>query len=133
MATYRGRNVQVLFNAVDISGDGRSVSIEGTSDTLDTSAYGDTARTKIAGMTDGSASFEGLDTTGDWSGAWNELVPGALATLLIRPEGPGGTLRQISAQALVTSRSLSMPYDDLATISVSFEITGAVTETNTQP
>lgn len=126
MPAYRGKDVVVTFAGTNISGDGRSVSIEGTADTLDTSSYGTDARTKIAGMTDASGSFEGLDTTGNWTAAWSALVPGATGALVIQPEGPGSSFREITATAIITSRSLSMPYDDVASLSVSFEISGDV-------
>lgn len=128
MAAFRGKNVVVLFNSVDISGDGRSVSYEETADTLDDTKYGQDNRTKLASLLDGSGSFEGLDSTGTWTAAWQEIAPGATATLQIRPEGSGAGLREVSFTAVVTSRSLELPYDDLASFSMSFEISGAVTE-----
>lgn len=127
MAEYRGKDVQVLFNSVDISGSGRSISLEASADTHDDTVYGADNRTKIAGLTDGSGSFEGLDSVGDWTAAWDEIVPGAKATMSIYPEGPTPTSnRAITFSAVVTARSLDLPYDDLATFSMSFEIDGAV-------
>ena len=128
MPAYRGKDAFVSMNAVDISGDGRSVSFEESADTLDTSKYGDTRRTKIAGLEDGSGSFEGLDTTGNFTAAWDEIAVGSSATMLIRPEGTGTGLREISFTAVITSRSLSMPYDDLSTFSMGYDISGVVTE-----
>lgn len=128
MAAYRGKNVVVLFNSVDISGDGRSVSYEESADILDDTKYGQDNRTKQASLLDGSGSFEGLDATGAWTSAWQEIQPGATATMAIHPEGTGSGLREVSFTAVITNRSLELPYDDLASFSLSFEISGPVTE-----
>lgn len=128
MPAFRGKDVEVTFNSVDISGDGRSVSYEQTADILDDTTYGADERTKQGGLRDGSGSFEGLDTSGDWSAAWEEIVPGSSATMIIYPEGNTASNRSLSFTAVIENRSLTFPYDDLATMSMSFQISGAVTE-----
>lgn len=128
MPAYRGKDVVVTFNAVDISGDGRSCSYEQTADILDDTTYGADDRTKQGGLRDGSGSFEGLDVTGDWSAAWEEIVPGTSATMIIYPEGNSAGNRRLSFTAVIGNRALAMPYDDLSTVSMSFEISGGVTE-----
>lgn len=128
MPAYRGKDVVVTFNAVDISGDGRSVSFEQSADILDDTTYGADDRTKQGGLRDGSGSFEGLDITGAWSNAWNEIVPGSSATMIIYPEGNAQNNRRLQFTAVIGTRTLAMPYDDLSTVSMSFEISGGVTE-----
>lgn len=130
MAAFRGKDVVVKYNAVNISGEGRSVSFEQSSETLDDTVYGDANRTKIAGLLDGSGSFEAIDSTGDFTAAWDQILPGTSATMLIQPEGTASTKRQLSFTAVVTTRSISFPYDDLVTFSMAFEISGVVDETN---
>lgn len=132
MAQYRGKSVVVTFAGQAISGDGRSISYEESSETHDDTVFGLDNRTKIAGLLDGSGSFEALDTTGDWSLVWEAIQPGAAGTLVIWPEGAGSSFREVSFEAIVTNRSLELPYDDLGKFSMSFEINGAVTE-GTQP
>ncbi len=129
MAHYRGKLVEVDFDSVDVSGDGRSVSYEETADTLDDTVYGADNRTKLASLLDGTGSLEALDVTGAWAAAWQGLSPGTTGTMDIYPEGNTSGMRKVSFVAIIKSRSLAMPYDDLATLSVSFEISGAVTET----
>ena len=129
MPHYRGRNVGVTFDATDVTADGRSVSYEQTADTLDDTVYGQDERTKVASLEDGSFSLELLDTTGAWSDAFSTLAQGASGAVVIRPEGTGAGLREVSFTGVITSRSLDLPYDDLAKLSVSGEISGAVTET----
>ena len=128
MAAYRGASVYVSFGGVDISGDGRSISIEESADALDSSKWGTTRRTKVAGLEDASGSLEALDSTGAWGTAWNAIAVGSEGTLIIQPEGTGSGLRELSMTALITARSLSLPYDDLSMLSMSFEVSGAVTE-----
>lgn len=65
MPHYRGKDVVVTFNAVVISGDGRSASLKQSADALDDTTYGVDEKTKLAGLEDGSGSFAGLDSTGD--------------------------------------------------------------------
>lgn len=129
MPAYRGANVVVTFAGNDISGDGRSISFEESADALDSSKWGSSRRTKVAGLEDASGSLEALDSTGAWSTAWNSIGVGTLDTLVIRPEGTGTGLRELSMSALITARSINLPYDDLATLSMGFEVSGAVTET----
>jgi len=128
MPHYRGRDVGITFAAVDVAGDGRSVSYEQTADTLDDTVYGMDERTKIASIEDGSFSLEMLDTTGAWSTAWVALKQGASGQVIIRPEGAGSGKREVSFTGVITSRATDYPYDDLVKVSVSGEISGAVTE-----
>lgn len=128
MAHFRGRDVKVLFDAVDISGDGRSTSYEETADTLDDTVAGMDNRTKIASLKDGTFSFESLDTTGAWTAAWTGVANGTEAAVLIYPEGDGVGEREVGFDIVVTSRSIEFPYDDLAKVSITGEISGAVTE-----
>lgn len=128
MVAYRGKDVFVSLGGTDISGDGRSIEFEETADALDSSKWGDTRRTKVAGLEDASGSMEALDTTGAWSAAWDAIAVGTEDTLVIHPEGTGSGNRELSCEVLVTGRSISLPYDDLATLSMDFEVSGVVTE-----
>lgn len=128
MPAFRGKDVFVSLGGVDISGDGRSISFEESADALDSSKWGDVRRTKVAGLEDANGSMDALDTTGAWSAAWDAIAVGSEGTLLIHPEGTDAGNRELSAEVLVTGRSVDWPYDDLATLSMSFEVSGDVTE-----
>ena len=128
MPAYRGKNLLVNFDSTDISGDGRSVSYEESADILDDTTYGADNRTKQAGLLDGSGSFEALDQTGNWSTAWQAIAPGSSGSMVIYPEGNTTGNRRVTFTAVIGSRSVDFPYDGLATLSMSFEISGAVTE-----
>lgn len=128
MPAYRGKLVTVTFDGTDISGDGRSVSFQQSADALDSTTYGADVRTKVAGLQDGSGSMNGLDTSGAWSTAWQAIAAGATGTMVIYPEGNSTGQRSLTFTAIVTERSIEAPYDNLATFSMSFEISGAVVE-----
>lgn len=127
--SFRGKDLTISFNAVQIEGDGRTVSFDESAETHDDTKYGASARTRIAGLTDGSGSFEALDASGDWSAAWEAIVPGTSATMVIMPEGAGSLKRTLTFTAIITARSVTWPYDDLAEVSMSYEISGAVVPT----
>ena len=128
MPHYRGRDVEVDFGATGVSGDGRSVSYEQTADTLDDTVYGADEKTKVASLEDGTFSLDVLDTTGTWSAAFTALAAGAVDVIKIRPEGTGTGLREVSFTGVITTRALEFPYDNLAKLTVSGEISGAVSE-----
>ena len=128
MPAYRGKDLTVTLGGTDISGDGRSVSYEESADVLDDTTYGADNRTKQAGLLDGSGSFEALDQSGAWSAGWQAIAPGSSDTMVIYPEGNTSTKRSITFTAVISNRSIDFPYDGLATLSMSFEISGAVTE-----
>ena len=127
MAAYRGKNLSVTADATEITGDGRNFTIDESADTLDSTVYGADARGKEIGLTDGTFSFEGLDSTGNWTTAWGNLVPGTSVAFVVYPEGSGTGKRRASFTGIITSRSLSTPYEELSTISVGGEISGTVT------
>lgn len=128
MAAYRGKNLAVEFASTDISGDGRSVNYEESADILDDTTYGLDNHTKQAGLLDGSGSFEALDQSGVWATPWQDIQPGTSGTMVIYPEGNTSGNRSATFTAIISSRSVSFPYDGLATLSMSFEISGAVVE-----
>lgn len=128
MPAYRGKNLVVKFAGASISGDGRSIQWEESADILDDTTVGDDAKTKQAGLLDGNGSFEGLDKTGAWAADWTGIKPGTTDTLEVYPEGDTIGLRMASFTAVIKTRSIEVPYDDLSKVSMSFEISGPVTE-----
>ena len=128
MPAYRGKDLLVNFDSVDISGDGRSLSYEQSADILDDTTYGADNRTKQAGLLDGTGSYEALDQTGSWSSIWQAIEPGSSGTMIVYPEGNSSAKRKSTFTAVIGNRSVDFPYDALATLSMSFEISGAVVE-----
>lgn len=60
MAIPHGRYAAVYFNATDLSGYLRSATMSATCDTADTSTFGASAKTYVAGQIDWTASYDGL-------------------------------------------------------------------------
>ena len=131
MPSYRGKNLTISVDGVQIEQVGRSFGIDINSPALDSTVYGADARGKEPGLSEGSLSFEGLDQSGgNWTGDfWEALKPGTKAAWVVRPEGAGSGLRELQFTAVITARNLAIPYDDLATLTASADIDGDVTET----
>jgi predicted secreted protein len=123
MATHTGSEGLIKVGT-DTVGELRSFSLETTSDTIETSNMGTTARTYKAGLT-------------AWSGSaslfWDELDTGQLALVLgteitvkVYPEGATTGDKYYTGSAIVTAKSVSASFDGLVESSISFQGTGAL-------
>jgi predicted secreted protein len=123
MATHTGSEGLIKVGT-DTVGELRSFSLETTSDTIETSNMGTTARTYKAGLT-------------AWSGSaslfWDELDTGQLAlvlgteiTIKVYPEGATTGDKYYTGSAIVTAKSVSASFDGLVESSISFQGTGAL-------
>lgn len=129
MASYRGKNLTLTIDGQAMHSEARSLSVDVSADALDSTVYGADARAKEPGLSDGSISLEMLDQSGgNWTGTWAETKPGTKGAWVLRPEGAGAGLREMSFSAVITGRSINYPYDDLVVISITAEIDGAITE-----
>jgi hypothetical protein len=101
-------------------------SISESADTIDTSSMGDTARTKVAGLTSASGSmtamWDEIDTTGQGA-----MTVGAEVALKLYPEGATTGDMFASLLAIITEKGVSTTLDGMVETSVSFEANGAVT------
>ena len=127
MAVHKGSEgtVKVGANAV---AEIRSYSIEETSDTLETTSMGDSARTYTPNLTSWSGSvdvyWDETDTTGQGA-----LTAGAEITLNVYPEGDTTGDTYYTGAAIVTSVTTNASFDGLIEASVSVQGTGALTST----
>lgn len=127
MAVHKGSEgtVKVGANAV---AEIRSYSIEETSDTLETTSMGDSARTYTPNLTSWSGSvdvyWDETDTTGQGA-----LTAGAEVTLNVYPEGDTSGDTYYTGSAIVTSVTTNASFDGLIEASVSVQGTGALTST----
>jgi predicted secreted protein len=123
MATHTGSEGTIKVGT-DTVGELRSFSLETTSDTIETSNMGTTARTYKAGLT-------------AWSGTaslfWDELDTGQLAlvlgtsvTIKVYPEGASTGDKYYTGSAIITAKSVSASFDGLVESSISFQGTGAL-------
>jgi predicted secreted protein len=127
MATHKGSEgtVKVGANAV---AEIRSYSITETSDTLEDTVMGDAARTYLASLKSFSGSmdvfWDETDTTGQVA-----LAPGSSVTINIYPEGSTSGDTYYTGTIIVTEKSITASFDGMVEASISFQGTGALSET----
>lgn len=109
----------------------RTVTVPQEADMIDTTSGNATTRTYIAGLGGWSMSYEGLSNgTASPMGTVDEatLVPGLSGTVIVGPFGTATGQSKLSGAALVKSQSQDFPYDDVATTSLEFQGSGALTK-----
>jgi hypothetical protein len=121
-------NVAVTFGATDISSYVTSVTLGSSYDVVETTAFGNTARTRVAGLADNSVSFE---FNQDYAASALESVIyptlGTAVGITVRPVA--GTTPAYSFSALVAEWTpLNGAVGDLATASVTWPISGTITK-----
>jgi hypothetical protein len=121
-------NVAVTFGATDISSYVTSVTLGSTYDVVETTAFGNTARTRVAGLADNSVA---LEFNQDYaSGALESVIYPTLGTavsITVRPVA--GSSPAYSFSALVSEWTpLNGAVGELATASVTWPISGTITK-----
>lgn len=129
MAVMTGNSglVQVNLTGQTLAtvGEVRSFSIEETADTVETTAMGDSARKFTPSFTSGTVTIEALfdvDTAGS-----NQAVfdVGAEVDWMVSPTGNPAD-EGYSGSGVVTSKSVSVPYDDMVTVSFTVQTSGGI-------
>ena len=132
MAELIGGAAAVLtINSVDLSDHMTSASLEINYDDVETTAFGDTTRTRIAGLGDATVNvtFNQDYAASEVDATLNGIVGTAVAFELT-PEAGGisATNPKYSGSCLVVSYTqVSAEVGSLATLSVSWPVTGAIT------
>jgi hypothetical protein len=121
-------NVAVTFGATDISSYVTSVTLGSTYDVVETTAFGNTARTRVAGLADNSVA---LEFNQDYAGGALESVIyptlGTAVSITVRPVA--GTSPAYSFSALISEWTpLNGAVGELATASVTWPISGTITK-----
>lgn len=121
-------NVAVTFGATDISSYVTSVTLGSTYDVVETTAFGSTARTRVAGLADNSVAFE---FNQDYAASALESVIyptlGTAVSITVRPVA--GSTPIYSFSALVSEWTpLNGAVGELATASVTWPISGTITK-----
>ena len=126
MATFSGSDGVILVGNDQVA-EGRSYSIDETMDTLEDTSMGDTSRTYKTSLKSFSGSadvfFDDTDTSGQGG-----LTVGTSATLNIQMEGNTTGDHKLSGTVLVTGRTITASFDGLVEASITFQGTGALTE-----
>jgi hypothetical protein len=121
-------NVAVTFGTTDISSYVTSVTLGTTLDVVETTAFGNTARTRVAGLADNSVS---LEFNQDYAaGALESVIYptiGTAVSVTVRPVA--GSSPAYSFSALVSEWTpLNGAVGELATASVTWPISGVITK-----
>jgi hypothetical protein len=133
MAVFLQNDVQVTVNSVDLTDHVASITWTEQSEELDTTSMGSANRTRTGGLKDGSVSIEFHQDFGA-SSVYATLYPllGTTTTVEMTPTSGAlaATNPKHSASALVTELPIiDGSVSDLATVSVTWPLSGAVTVT----
>ena len=131
MAKFAATDYFVSINGSDFSTNLNSVELSQEADDLETTAFGSTWRTRIGGLKQASLTLNFMQDFGAGSvdATLNPLL-GSIATVVIKPTS--GTVNSTNPTytmtALVTQYSpFASSVGDIATLSVTFPISGTVT------
>ncbi len=126
-------NAFVTINAVNLSDHIASVTLSTTEDIVETTAFGSSARTRIAGLLDNSVTLEFHQ---DYAASSVEatiypLIGAASTAVVVKPNGSttSSTNPSYTFNALVSEWTpLNGAIGELATASVTWSIDGAITK-----
>jgi hypothetical protein len=124
MATFSG-SAGVVKAGGNAIGEIRSFSVEQSSDVIEDTKMGDSARTFKPSLTQFTASVEALFD--DTDTAQTSMTIGSELAFLFQPEGSGSGAYQLSGTGIVTGISQSQSFDGLVERSFSVQGTGALT------
>lgn len=136
MAALVLTNAYVTINSVNLSDHIASITLNTADDVIDTTAFGNTARTRVAGLGDNSVTIEfhqdyaasSVEATINTAGS--SLV-GATTAIVVKPNGSttSATNPSYSFTALVSEwQPLNGAVGELATASVTWPISGEITK-----
>lgn len=129
MPTFRhGKRTAVLLNGTDMSPFLNEATTTTEIETAETTTFGDTDKTYIVGLADGTISTSGLfDST---AGASDAVLRGLIAqednTFTVLPEGNTAGTRSILANGQLTSYEISSPVADVISISAEVQADGGL-------
>lgn len=125
-------NASVTFASSDISSYVSSITLSTSLDVVDTTSFGNTARTRVAGLADNQVTIEFFQDFG--SGLLESIIYptiGTSAAVIVKPVAGSTTATNpsYSFNALVSEwQPLSGAVGELATASVTWPISGAITK-----
>ncbi len=121
----------IVFNGSTVTSSCASVTVNIEADDVETTAFGSTYRTRVGGLKSGTVDFEFHQDMA--SGAIDELIFNQLGSVVPVRIRPGGTAAISTSNAeyqfdclVAQANPIDSAVGDLATISVSFPITGTV-------
>jgi hypothetical protein len=131
VAVFAATDLEVTIDTVDFSASLAAVTLDISKEQLETTAFGDAARTYIAGLQDASVTFSfHQDFAASAVDATLHAALGTEVAIVVKPtsDAVGSGNPSYSFNALVTQIvPFSSNVGDLATQDVSFPISGAIT------
>jgi hypothetical protein len=128
-------NASVVFGSTDLSSYISSITLNSTFDIVETTAFGNTAKTRVAGLADNSVTFE-FHQDYATSAVEQTIYPllGTAVSVVAKPVA--GTTTAVNPQytfsTLVSEWTpLNGSVGELATASVTWPISGAITKATT--
>ena len=125
-------DAKVTINSVNLSDHINSITLETKDDIVETTAFGSTAKTRVAGLADNSVTFDFMQ---DFAAANVEatIYPllGSTTTIVVQPTSSavGATNPTYTFSALISEWSpLKGGIGQLATASVTWPISGSITK-----
>ena len=132
MAEFMLNDASVTINSVDLSSYVTSVTLSQSADSLETTAMGDSARTFIGGLTNGTID---IDFNADFAASKTEAtifpLVGTSTAVVVKPTSGvvSATNPSYTFNVIVTEwDTLNGSIGELATHSVSWQIAGAITK-----
>lgn len=129
MAKIHGKSAYIAINSTALQADANSITINIGVDTGETTAFGEAWDTFV----EGNANWT-VDADFFYNAASSQadpvlfgLIGGGSKTIEIGPEGNSTGQTKYSGSVILTSMSPSVPVGEAATISASFQGTGALT------
>ena len=130
MAEFMLNNASVTINSVDLSSYVTSVTLSQSADSLETTAMGDTARTYIGGLTNGTVDIEfNADFAASKTEATIYPLVGTTTAVVVKPvdASVSATNPSYTFNVVVTEwDTLNGSIGELATYSISWQIAGPI-------
>jgi hypothetical protein len=128
-------NASVVFGSTDLSSYISSITLNSTFDIVETTAFGNTAKTRVAGLADNSVTFE-FHQDYATSAVEQTIYPllGTAVSVVAKPVA--GTTTTVNPQYTFSTlisewTPLNGSVGELATASVTWPISGAITKATT--
>ena len=128
MAAVHGKDGSVFIEGSDLSSYFRSMDVNRSSDTAETSTFKKTAKTKIGGLHDGTMSGEGLwdGDAGAVSEILDDLLGAADSVVAFYPAGDAVGSRGNCCESIETSHGITSDIGDAVGFSFEAEADGGV-------
>lgn len=131
MAFVHGHNAVVSIDGKAMSAYATSIKFSRTADNHDVTTFGKSAKVYKVGLTDGTASIDGVydNTASTGPGAvLRPMLGGAGVDLVYRPEGTGTGKPTSTVSVIVTAYEETVPVADMVTWTASLQMSDTIAD-----